>query len=163
MVDRLTFSSYKSWYQVPSILSPLAAAQAGLEEEGELMTPHLHRLPLLLGVLTATMTVSSAAYTGYVELPWAPTTCAQESHFLTDPCTGNPQWLLDDRGAINMDNYLCKYVAVDGPDVGIECLVTAPTSVSDAQPPCPILFTGLWITADTPPQLNWNRVTCAVS
>src|SRR5438034_8872660 len=137
-----------------SILSPLAAAPAGIEEEGEKpMPPHFHRFVLLMAFLFATSGVSSAAYRGYVELPWTPSTCTQESHFLTDPCTGNPQWLLDDRGVIDMDNFLCKYVAVDGPDVGIECLVTAPTSVILAQPPCPILFTGLWITADFPPQL----------
>ena len=82
------------------------------------MSPQLHRLVLLPALLITTAGASAAAYRGYVELPWTPTVCQQESHFLTDPCTGEPQWLLDDRGAINMDPYLCKYVAVDGPDVG---------------------------------------------
>jgi len=126
------------------------------------MSPHLQRLALLTALLIATSGLSAAAYRGYVELPWTPTVCLQESHFLTDPCTGDPQWLLDDRGAIDMDPYLCKYVAVDGPDVGIECQVIAPQSVLASQPPCPIPFTGLWISAETPPRVNWDHVTCAV-
>jgi len=147
-----------------SILSPLGAAPAGTQEEGEKpMPPHVHRFALLLALLFATSGVSSAAYRGYVELPWVPTFCLQESHFLTDPCTGNPQYLLDDRGAVNMDPYLCEYVAVDGPNVGIECQIIAPQSVLVSQPPCPIPFTDLWISADTPPRVNWNHVTCAVS
>jgi hypothetical protein len=127
------------------------------------MSSHLLRLALLPALLIATGGLSAAAYQGYVERPWTPTFCLQESHFLTDPCTGDPQWLLDDRGAIDMDPYLCKYVAVDGPDVGVECQVIAPVSVLVSQPPCPITFTGLWISAETPPRVNWNHVTCAVS
>lgn len=126
------------------------------------MSRHLQRLALLPLLLIATASESPAAYRGYVELPWTPTTCLQGTHFLTDPCTGNPQWIVDDRGAIDMDNYLCRYVDVDGPDVGVECLVTSPTSVSLSQPPCPIPFTGLWISSGAPPRLNWYHVTCAI-
>lgn len=121
------------------------------------------RLALLSPLLLATIGTASASYRGYVERPWVPTTCMQESHFLTDPCTGDPQWLLDDRGVTDMDAYLCRYVAVDGPNVGIECLVVAPVSVVDSQPPCPIQFTGLWVGAETSPRLYWDRITCALS
>jgi hypothetical protein len=62
-----------------------------------------------------------------------------------------------------MDGYLCRYVDVNGPNVGVECVVIEPTSVSLAQPPCPILFEGLWMTYDAPPRLNWSHVTCADS
>ena len=127
------------------------------------MSPRVQRLALLSLLLIATPTVTTSAYRGYVELPWAPTFCLQGSHFLTDPCTGDAQWILDDRGAISMDGYLCRYVDVNGPNVGVECVVIEPTSVSLAQPPCPILFEGLWMTYDAPARLNWNHVTCADS
>jgi hypothetical protein len=127
------------------------------------MSPHLRRLILLAAFLLATASPSAAAFRGYVERPWAPTFCMQESHFLTDPCTGNVQWVLDDRGAIDMAPYLCKYVDVNGPDVGVECEVIAPMSVLVSQPPCPISFTGLWIADETPPRMHWPHVTCAVS
>ena len=127
------------------------------------MSTHVPRFLLIPILLIAASSVSAAAFRGYVELPWTPTFCMQESHFLTDPCTGDPQWVLDDRGAINMDPYLCQYVAVDGPDVGIECQVIAPLSVLASQPPCPIPFQELWISAENPPRVNWNHVTCAVS
>ena len=127
------------------------------------MSPHVQRLVLLSLLLIANHSVTSAAYRGYVELPWSPSFCLQESHFLTDPCTGDAQWILDDRGAISMDGYLCQYVDVNGPNVGVECDVIEPTSVSLAQPPCPILFDGLWMTYDAPPRLNWYHVTCAHS
>jgi hypothetical protein len=126
------------------------------------MSPHLHRLILLPAVLIATASPSAAAVRGYVELPWTPTFCMQESHFLTNPCTGNAQYMIEER-AIDMDVYLCQYVVVDGPNVGVECLVTEPTSVTVSQPPCPIPFTGLWISNETPPRMHWNHVTCAVS
>jgi hypothetical protein len=127
------------------------------------MSPHVHRLAVLSLLLIANHSVTPAAYRGYVELPWTPTFCGQESHFLTNPCTGDAEWILDDRGAISMDGYLCQYVDVNGPNVGVECFVTEPTSVSLAQPPCPIPFEGLWMTSDAPPRLNWDHVTCADS
>ena len=46
--------------------------------------------------------------------------------------------------------------------LGVECQVIAPQSVLASQPPCPIPFTGLWISAETPPRVNWDHVTCAV-
>lgn len=126
------------------------------------MCRRLRRFILLQALLVATSFPSSAGYRGYVERPWTPTTCQQETHFLTDPCTGNAQWLLTDQyGGIPMDPYLCTYVDVDGPDVGVECTVIQPMSVSAAQPPCPITFRSLWIDAATPPRLDWYRVPCA--
>lgn len=49
------------------------------------------------------------------------------------------------------------------PTSAITCQVIAPLSVLVSQPPCPIPFMGLWMSADTPSRLNWNHVTCAVS
>jgi hypothetical protein len=128
------------------------------------MCGHLLRFILLLALLIVTSSPLWAAYPGYVERPWTPTTCGQETHFLTDPCTGNAQWLLTEQyGGIPMDPYLCTYVDVDGPDVGIECTVIQPMSVSPAQPPCPITFKSLRIDDATPPHLDWDRVTCAAT
>lgn len=127
------------------------------------MSPSPHRLLLLPALLLATAGVSSAAVRGYVERPWSPTVCMQESYFLTDPCTGEPEWLLDGLAVIDIDPYVCMYVTVDGPDVGITCEVIEPRSVLVSQPPCPISFSGLWISDETPPRLHWNHVTCALS
>ena len=126
------------------------------------MYRYLRRFILLVALLVTTSFSSSAAYRGYVERPWSPTTCQQETHFLTDPCTGNAQWgLTDQNGGIPMDPYVCTYVDVDGPDVGVECTVIQPMSVLAAQPPCPITFERLWLDAAAPPALAWYRVPCA--
>jgi hypothetical protein len=127
------------------------------------MSSPLLRFVLPPVVLIATTGLASAAYRGYVEGAWGTSFCQQETHDLTDPCSGDPQWLLDDRGAIDMDGYLCSYVDVDGPDVGVTCQIFAPVSVLPASPPCRITFKGLWMDDAAPPALNWYRVTCAVS
>ena len=119
------------------------------------------RSAVLLGLLLATSGAASASFRGYVEQPYTPTTCLQESHFLTDPCTDSLTLLEDDRAILDL--YLCKHVIVDGPDVGIECQVIAPASVQRVQPACPIPFAGLWLSGESPAQVNWLRVTCAVS
>ena len=100
------------------------------------MPSTLLRSAVLLGLLLATPGAASASFRGYVERPYTPTTCLQESHFLTDPCTDSLTLLEDDRAILDL--YLCKHVIVDGPDVGIECQVIAPASVQRVQPACPI-------------------------
>ena len=124
------------------------------------MTTSLLRLPVVLCLLMALPGVASAAIRGYVERPWTPTTCLQGSHFLTDPCTGNIS-LADDTQALDLDPYLCKYVVVNGPDIGVECTVIAPSSIVESQAPCPITFGDLWLTGADPPTVNWDRVICA--
>jgi hypothetical protein len=126
------------------------------------MSTTLRRFAFLVVLLVATTRTLPAAVRGYVEFPYTPTICQQESHFLTDPCTGALALADDDQG-IDLDPYVCTYVVVDGPDIGVECEVIATFSVTPAQPPCPIMFSGLWLSATTPPQVNWFHVTCAVS
>lgn len=128
------------------------------------MCRHLYHFTLLPVLLIATSGLSSAAYRGYVELPWTPTTCGQESHFLTDPCAGNAETLLTDQyGGVNLAPYVCTYIEVNGPDVGIECSVIEPDSVVPTQPTCSIMSRSLLISGAIPPVPCWSRAPCARS
>ena len=128
------------------------------------MCRHPYRFGLLPALLIATSGLSSAAYRGYVELPWTPTTCLQGTHFLTDPCAGNTELILDDQyGGFNLAPYVCTYVDVNGPDVGVECLVIEPASVAPARPTCAIMDSSLLISGAPSPVPYWNRAPCARS
>jgi hypothetical protein len=117
---------------------------------------------VLFSLLVSAPGIALAAYPGYIERPWTPTTCLQDSHFLTDPCTG-AMTLLDESQALDLDPFVCSHVDVDGPDVGLECQVIQPTSVVASATACPIQFDELWLTDETPNRVNWWHVTCAAS
>src|SRR5215510_8758047 len=95
---------------------------------------------LVLGLLAISTGAASAAFRGYVSLPWTPTTCGQESHFLSDPCTGTLT-ILRESVMLDIDPFLCSSVVVDGPNIGIECQVIQPTSAVPSPPSCPNQFT----------------------
>ncbi|HEV8375239.1 MAG TPA: hypothetical protein VGR38_03275 [Candidatus Polarisedimenticolia bacterium] len=86
----------------------------------------------------------------------------QESHFFTNPCTG-ASTLLSESSALDLDPFVCSYVELSGPDVGIECEVIQPTSAAAYSTSCPIQFDELWLTDETANHVNWFRVTCAAS
>ena len=115
---------------------------------------------LLLGLLTAT-TALGLVDRGYVEVPYTPTVCIQESHFLIDPCTGHLRLLLES-ATLDLDPFACKYVIVDGPDIGITCPVIEPGSVVPSSPTCPNQF-GMWLTEDAPSGIQWYRVPCSMN
>src|SRR4029453_348155 len=91
------------------------------------------RVALLLGLLTSTAALGIVDR-GYVEVPYTPTVCLQESHFLIDPCTGYLNLLLES-ATLDLDPFACNPVVVDGPDIGITCPVIRPDSVVAFPPP----------------------------
>ena len=126
------------------------------------MLPHtIHVTIFSLVLLVTPSRIASATYPGYVETPWTPTTCLQESHFLTDPCTGFLA-LLNESASLDLDPFACTYGIVNGPDVGITCEVIQPSSVVPASPACPNQFS-LWLTEDTPTGVSWYRVPCGTT
>jgi|GEM_PF-3615164 len=118
------------------------------------------KVALLLGLLTAT-TALGVVDRGYVEVPYTPTVCLQESHFLIDPCTGYLNLLLES-ATLDLDPFACTPVIVNGPDIGITCPVIQPGSVVPSSPMCPNQF-GLWLTEDTPSGIQWYRVPCTTN
>ena len=114
----------------------------------------------LLALLMAGTGSISADYRGYIEVPYTPTVCIQESHFLLDPCTGNLD-LLRESATLDLDAFACKYVIVDGPDIGITCPVIQPVSVVPSSPTCPNQF-GMWLTEEAATGIQWYRVPCTL-
>ncbi len=104
---------------------------------------------------------ASPGYRGYVEIPWTPTVCSQGNYFLTDPCTGGVT-LLQPSG-LGFDRYLCQYVDLSGPDVGVECPVIDPIVVTPGQAPCPIPPATLTVSGGATAQTLWSHVICAAS
>jgi len=120
--------------------------------------PQPSRFALGLTLLILTPMTGHASWRGYIERPYTPTACIQESHFLIDPCTGATT-LLKESATLDLDPFVCTGVVVDGPNIGIECQVIQPSSVAPSSPTCPDKF-GLWLD-DLTSQVDWYRVPCA--
>jgi len=115
-------------------------------------------LSVLLSIASGT---TLAGYRGYIERPWTASVCQQESHYLTDPCVGY-QVFLDQSQTLNLDPYLCTYVDLSGPDVGITCdMIIQPTSVTPVAL-CLDQFS-MWFLDDPAIVMGWYRVGCATS
>ena len=123
--------------------------------------PSRTKCAVLLGFLMAATDVASASSNGYISLPWTPTTCIQETHFLSDPCTGGLT-LLRESATLDLDPFACTSVVVDGPNIGVECVIIQPSSVAPAPPSCANQF-AMWVTGDAASGIDWYRVPCATS
>jgi len=89
-------------------------------------------------------------------------TCIEESHVLTDPCTGFESALLDSQfSSVPLDSYLCQYVSVSGTDVGIECPIIGVQELTFVAPPS--CLADLSVNDSTSTWLQWPSRLCASS
>lgn len=89
-------------------------------------------------------------------------TCMEETHVLTNPCTGLESTLLDSQfSSAPLDDYLCQYVSVSGPDVGIECPIIGVQDLALVSPPS--CLADLSVFDSTSTWLQWPFRPCAVS
>ena len=99
---------------------------------------------------------------GLLGLVTGTSTCLEETHVLTDPCTGFEDALLDAYfSSVPLDSYLCQYVSVTGPDVGIECPVIGVQDLTLVPPPS--CLSDLSVVDSTSTWLQWPTRPCAAS
>ena len=99
---------------------------------------------------------------GLLGLNTGTSTCLEGTHDLTNPCSGFQTILLDSFfSSVPLDNYLCQYVKVSGPDVGIECPDIGVETLALVQPPACIANLSVFDGAST--WLQWPTRQCATS
>ena len=99
--------------------------------------------------------------TGVIEPFPDPTICLQGSHIITDLCTGRAELL--DEFWIDLDPFVCQHVFVEGPNVGVECRIIGPTTVSVTEPQCSTQIRDLVVSGQIDTQARWSRVPCAAA
>lgn len=102
---------------------------------------------------------------GILALATGYSVCLQETHELTDPCTGVTTALLDGFvSTVRLDSYLCQHVSVTGPDVGVECPIIGVQALAIAPPPaCSLEARSLLVFDPASTWLQWAAMPCAVS
>ena len=99
---------------------------------------------------------------GLLGLATGTNTCQEGTHDLTNPCSGSETVLLNSQfSLIPLDNYLCQYVSVSGPDVGVECPDIGVQTLALVQPPECIASLSVFDEAST--WLQWPTRACAAS
>ncbi len=99
---------------------------------------------------------------GLLGLATGTSTCIEETHVLTDPCTGFEGALLDAQfSSVPLNSYLCQYVNVSGPDVGIECPIIGVQTLTFVAPPSCLADLSVFDPAST--WLRWPIRPCAFS
>jgi len=110
--------------------------------------------------LACNPTYSPLVFRGQVERA-STSPCLQETHILTDPCTGAETLLTSTQ--YNLDASLCSSITVSGPDVGVECPVIDVKTIDPSPPACTVMVRELAIQGGVDSQMTWTRVPCAYS
>lgn len=82
-----------------------------------------------------------------------------ESHKIIDPCTHRSAVL--ESSAVNLDGLLCQHVAVEGPEVGVECVVIDVQQATPAEPGCEFEVWDLLAQDEAATWLAWQPFPCA--
>ncbi len=105
-------------------------------------------------------TYAPLVFRGQVERA-TPSTCLEGTHELTDPCTGASVLLSSTQ--YSLDSYLCSYIAVSGPDIGVACQDIDVKALDPSPPVCTVMVRDLDILGGADAQMSWTRVPCASS
>jgi len=93
---------------------------------------------------------------GLVE-PVGATSCTNETHVLTDPCTGETLSL---QSSFDLDLLECQHLLIDGPVVETGCAVTDVQSFSAEPLACEVEVRRLSMMGGEDTWLDWTRVPC---